>query len=291
MKHIIKKILKEERNISDIIKIVAKEYNCSTWEINNGYCEDFALNVLEKLGGYEDNLFELSGDMFFNQRDPEFAKENWGDVIETNYGVWSKNLLDYWGYPPNVNLNLVDDEINHVWLFYNGKHYDAEVPEGVDNWFEIPLIKRLFNRYKKNMVQENIKRILKEESLKQTLMDEIMRSGIRDTANMISVDVKELLEMVGITGTKEDRIFLIESIMKNEAKEEFNYCSYDIVPTPNSITLYVFIPKPLPEHEGVWSFDQWVVHNASMLLKVLIHKLGGGLIRGHYIYVYNTGDC
>ena len=146
LKESIRRILKEERNISDIIKIAAKEYNCSTWEINNGYCEDFALNVLEKLGGYEDNLFELSGDMFFNQRDPEFAKENWGDVIETNYGVWSKNLLDYWGYPPNVNLNLVDDEINHVWLFYNGKHYDAEVPEGVDNWFEIPLIKRLFNR-------------------------------------------------------------------------------------------------------------------------------------------------
>ena len=163
LKESIRRILKEERNISDIIKIAAKEYNCSTWEINNGYCEDFALNVLEKLGGYEDNLFELSGDMFFNQRDPEFAKENWGDVIETNYGVWSKNLLDYWGYPPNVNLNLVDDEINHVWLFYNGKHYDAEVPEGVDNWFEIPLIKRLFNRYKKNMVQESIRRILKEE--------------------------------------------------------------------------------------------------------------------------------
>ena len=164
----IRRILKEERNISDIIKIAAKEYNCSTWEINNGYCEDFALNVLEKLGGYEDNLFELSGDMFFNQRDPEFAKENWGDVIETNYGVWSKNLLDYWGYPPNVNLNLVDDEINHVWLFYNGKHYDAEVPEGVDNWFEIPLIKRLFNRYKKNMVQENIRKILREELLNET---------------------------------------------------------------------------------------------------------------------------
>jgi len=162
LKESIRRILKEERNISDIIKIAAKEYNCSTWEINNGYCEDFALNVLEKLGGYEDNLFELSGDMFFNQRDPEFAKENWGDVIETNYGVWSKNLLDYWGYPPNVNLNLVDDEINHVWLFYNGKHYDAEVPEGVDNWFEIPLIKRLFNRYKKNMVQESIRRILRE---------------------------------------------------------------------------------------------------------------------------------
>jgi hypothetical protein len=170
----IRRILKEERNISDIIKIVAKEYNCSTWEINNGYCEDFALNVLEKLGGYEDNLFELSGDMFFNQRDPEFAKENWGDVIETNYGVWSKNLLDYWGYPPNVNLNLVDDEINHVWLFYNGKHYDAEVPEGVDNWFEIPLIKRLFNRYKKNMVQENIRKVLREETKIKPILNNML---------------------------------------------------------------------------------------------------------------------
>jgi hypothetical protein len=198
----IRRILKEERNISDIIKIVAKEYNCSTWEINNGYCEDFALNVLEKLGGYEDNLFELSGDMFFNQRDPEFAKENWGDVIETNYGVWSKNLLDYWGYPPNVNLNLVDDEINHVWLFYNGKHYDAEVPEGVDNWFEIPLIKRLFNRYKKNMVQENIRKILKEENLKQSLKQQIRDFGWMDAAELVG-GVDELFSIMNFKSPME----------------------------------------------------------------------------------------
>jgi len=71
-------------------------------------------------------------------------------------------------------------------------------------------------------MKDTIRRILNEESLKQTLMDEIMRSGIKDTANIMSVDVKELLEMVGITGTKEDMIFLIKSIMKNEAKEEFD---------------------------------------------------------------------
>jgi hypothetical protein len=69
-------------------------------------------------------------------------------------------------------------------------------------------------------LQENIKRILREESLKQTLMDEIMRSGIRDTAKLMSVDIKELLDMVGITGTKEDMIFLIEAIMENEVKEQ-----------------------------------------------------------------------
>jgi hypothetical protein len=107
----------------------------------------------------------------------------------------------------------------------------------------------------------------------------------------MSVDVKELLDMVGITGTKEDMIFLIKSIMKNEAKEEFDYCSYKIVPSTQYITLYVFIPKPLPEHEGVWYLDQSVRHRAEELTSMLLSKLGGGLIRGHYIYVYNTGDC
>ena len=208
----IRRILKEERNISDIIKIAAKEYNCSTWEINNGYCEDFALNVLEKLGGYEDNLFELSGDMFFNQRDPEFAKENWGDVIETNYGVWSKNLLDYWGYPPNVNLNLVDDEINHVWLFYNGKHYDAEVPEGVDNWFEIPLIKRLFNRYKKNMVQESIRRILKEETSLQNRVKEMIESRGVVVASKVVGGINNLVKILGLDM---DDINTQEMLVKN----------------------------------------------------------------------------
>ena len=140
-------------------------------------------------------------------------------------------------------------------------------------------------------LKENIRRILKEESLKQTLMHEIMRSGIRDTAKLMSVDVKELLEMVGITGTKEDMVFLIESIMENEFKERVKYCSYNIVPGFYSNTLYVFLPKPLPEHEGVWTLDQGVRYQAEDLIIVLLHKLGCGLISGYKFYVYNTGDC
>ncbi len=41
------------------------------------------------------------------------------------------------------------------------------------------------------------------------------RKQIKDTANLMSVDVKELLKMVGMKGTQEDMIFLIESIMEN----------------------------------------------------------------------------
>ena len=140
-------------------------------------------------------------------------------------------------------------------------------------------------------LQENIRKVLLQESLKQTLMDEIERSGIRDTANLMTVHVGELLHMVGIKGTQEEMIFLIKVIMENEVKELLKYCSFDIVPSLNSIKLYVFIPKPLPEHEGVWSRDQRVREEAKELIGQVLYNLGGGLIRGHQIFVSNTGDC
>ena len=140
-------------------------------------------------------------------------------------------------------------------------------------------------------LQESIKRILNEESLKQTLMDEIERSGIRDTANLLTVHVGELLHMVGIKGTQEEMIFLIKVIMENEVKELLKYCSFDIVPSLNSIKLYVFIPKPLPEHEGVWSRDQRVREEAKELISHLLWTSSGGLIKGCEVLVSNTGDC
>jgi hypothetical protein len=138
-------------DITKLIKQTSKEYreenSCTNWDINNGMCDDFAGEIINKMGGYTKTLFELSGDMFFNYRDPEFAKENWDNIIETEYGIWGKNMLDYWGYPP-VNINKVNDEINHVWIYYNGKHYDAEAPNGVEKWYDLPLIKKLFNKFK-----------------------------------------------------------------------------------------------------------------------------------------------
>ena len=140
-------------------------------------------------------------------------------------------------------------------------------------------------------LQENIRRILNEESLKQTLMDEIMRSGIKDTSNLMSVDVKELLRMVGMKGTQEDMKFITKVIMENEVKEQLKYCSYDILPTQHSINIYVYIPKPLPTQSGVWVYDKKVRDDAEELVRYVLYKLGGGLIRGHNVYVYNTGDC
>ena len=140
-------------------------------------------------------------------------------------------------------------------------------------------------------LQENIRKILLQESLKQTLMDEIIKSGIRDTGKLLTVHARELLHMAGIKGTQEDMIFLIKVIMENEVKEQLKYCSYDILPTQHSINIYVYIPKPLPTQSGVWVYDKKVRDDAEELVRYVLYKLGGGLIRGHNVYVYNTGDC
>jgi hypothetical protein len=140
-------------------------------------------------------------------------------------------------------------------------------------------------------LQEHIRKVLQEESLKQTLLDEMKRSGIRDTANLMSVTPKELLEMVGLKGSQEDMIFITKLIMDIDIRKQLKCCNYYLVPTQYSFNLYVQIPKPAPENEGRYMYDQRLRAEAYDLISNLIFKLSGGIIRGHSIDVYNTGEC
>jgi hypothetical protein len=156
-----------------------------------------------------------------------------------------------------------------------------------------PQIDNIVKKLKpKKQIRESIRRILREDSLRQSLIDEIKENGVLDSANLVG-GLTNLLKILGITGTQEDMIFLTKSIMENEVKEQLNYCSYDIVPTQHSFKLYVYIPKPLPEHEGVWSRDQWLRQEAEDLIRHWLYVIGlsGELIRGHMVNVSNTGDC
>jgi hypothetical protein len=140
-------------------------------------------------------------------------------------------------------------------------------------------------------LQEHIRKVLQEETLKQTLLDEMKRSGIRDTASLMSVSIEELLEMVGLKGSQEDMIFITKLIMDNEVRGLIDYCSYNVIPTRYSIDIDVYIPKPAPENEGRYMYDRRIRNDAYDLISILIYRLGGGLIRGHNIDVYNTGEC
>jgi hypothetical protein len=89
-------------NIATVIKKLVKEWGKDPYDINNGECEEFAVKVIKRMGGWDrDDLFDLTSDNFVEDR-------------------------------------LLPD---HVWVCYKGRHYDAECPEGVDSWKDLPLFK------------------------------------------------------------------------------------------------------------------------------------------------------
>jgi len=96
----------------------------SPYEINNGDCEEFAMEVLSDLGGYSDNTFE-------------FTTENFSDewrVIQPGF------KSDFGELPESVKKEI--DLPGHVWIYHKDRHYDAEAPDGVKNFLNLPIFKR-----------------------------------------------------------------------------------------------------------------------------------------------------
>jgi len=72
------------------------------WDINNnGFCEEFALSVYEKMTGIKYDF-----------------------------------IMDYVN-DENSNINLIL-QYPHIWIKYEGKHYDAECLDGVSNPRDLP---------------------------------------------------------------------------------------------------------------------------------------------------------
>lgn len=116
----------------------------SAYDINNGMCVDFASELLNLFGYFKssnvrDLVYELSSDMFMTH-DIDFAEREWGELFIKDEIAWSKDMLNLYGLPTKlVQIPL------HVWIYYDGKHYDAECPNGIDKWFELPIFKNCFS--------------------------------------------------------------------------------------------------------------------------------------------------
>jgi hypothetical protein len=94
--------------ITEAINQTIQEFMEEPYNINCGLCEDFAMCILDKLGiesGSSEETYELGT----NNLEPEFA-----DFLP-----------------------------GHVWIVHKGKCYDAECPEGVDNFLLLPIFKRI----------------------------------------------------------------------------------------------------------------------------------------------------
>ena len=129
-------------NLSEAIRQVRQQYiergeAKSFYEINNGLCDDFAAAVIKLMGGYSKTLHEISNENLMIGLD--------GD--ECGDDVWDWKLLNkHWGITPPDGLTKSD--VNkmgfggHVWIVSGKMHYDAECPDGVASFFDLPLFRR-----------------------------------------------------------------------------------------------------------------------------------------------------
>lgn len=107
----------------------------SYFEINNGQCIDFAeevLRILEKSFGESATLFTVEGANFYRSQDDEL----WDGRLLRNY--WKMAPPEHFTWPI---LNTIAFGI-HIWITCERRHYDAECPDGVDNFFDLPIFRR-----------------------------------------------------------------------------------------------------------------------------------------------------
>lgn len=153
-----------DNNIPSIIQGLVKKYveefnnqplfgggicKCrNAYDIDNGFCNEFAEDFVKLLGGENDKQFILTSDMFLCDS-YEDAVELWGkqDLIETNSGgAWSRRMLLLYSTPYIKNIGLVEDLPQHAWVFVNSKHYDAERPNGVKSPWKLLIFRNFFKR-------------------------------------------------------------------------------------------------------------------------------------------------
>lgn len=119
-----------------------KKYKCSAEKINSGYCEDIAHDVLRDMGGQSNKLYIIDDGWFWSSEKPitRFIKNKFGEY-------WDLDKLDEYGALPFPEKYLKKfDLAGHTWIYYNGKHYDAETLDGVDNFWMLPIYKRQLSK-------------------------------------------------------------------------------------------------------------------------------------------------
>jgi hypothetical protein len=137
-------------------------------------------------------------------------------------------------------------------------------------------------------LQESIRRILREETSPEKRLKDFVSSNGFTVAKRVFGDNDKFYESLGLKGTQDDMIFIVNTILKHDIEEDI--CDFFIVKTLHSIKLYVEVPKANPD-KGI---DEWANKYDRTLLESKISQkifsLGNGLVRGHNIKVL-PGRC
>jgi hypothetical protein len=147
----------------------------------------------------------------------------------------------------------------------------------------------LYPEYVKNC-DETIETLNENTSGQKRLREVVRTQGISMASELVG-GIDKLFSLLKIKGSQEDMIFLVKSIMDNEVTERVPYCDYRIIPTKHSINLFVNTPMPDQSDEDNWSRTTYKKNRYNDTISNLISEWGNGLVRGHNVYVSDTGDC
>jgi len=112
--------------------------------INAGYCGDFADDVQDFLGRSPvcAEPYQVGVEGFMESEDDEptvmdraLLAEHWPDVVPPQGLDWDD--VDALAARASFSCGT------HTWLCLAGRHYDAEAPDGVDNFFDLPFFSRI----------------------------------------------------------------------------------------------------------------------------------------------------
>lgn len=174
---------KFNNNISRIIEITSEEYmdknNISNLEkINRGHCEEFANIVIQKMGGINDYLYTLNQSNFFVYNSKDVNKGSWNLYELKKYNI---------KFPKGLDLNSFWVG-THVWIYYKGKHYDAESPSGVESFIDLPFFTFYISKFFFNSFFDIGQKILSLERKKDKTKQE------SKSINRLKKKQKEILE-------------------------------------------------------------------------------------------------
>lgn len=123
----------------------------STKQINDGYCMNFAEDVVNKIGFENSNggFHRVYSEYLYDYDNLGFYD---GEQIfdDGNLVKWNKTSVNQYGGLPKINNIEEYEPDTHVWLYLNGKHYDAENPNGVNKWYELNFYKRDLAKFLKS---------------------------------------------------------------------------------------------------------------------------------------------
>jgi hypothetical protein len=97
------------------------------------------INRILKRTGEEQDLYEPDWEEFT----PEICNDGFCDVFAEKFREEYPGA-ELWGTDYGIDYTF-----GHVWVKYGNKFYDAETPNGVEDWKQLPYIQKVLDLYKK----------------------------------------------------------------------------------------------------------------------------------------------